>query len=331
MAWRRIISKVRAAGLAAFTLVALTACGAASVVDIRSDGTAPPDIEVVDGTGSEPNITVPMKTDAQRSVPARQEAALGDGWSALLIDSTRASDKELQERFPSAPDLTADKQYLVAVVQVRYVGSETTKSTATVGAFVLDSFSKPIGAPCQIPLAEFVGAIDVPAGQAAVLYKCFIVDRSIGTDVVLGMFDKGTSTLARFGLDEPAGGSNYTPFDAASPFAIDDYRIIVTSATAAKAVPGATPALLQVTFEIIDAKPGAVGQLRFGLMSPGRGALATTNCAGSEADTPGTSKSSAAGTITICVLDRSGTGTLTGWVQATQTGKIVFFDVVTAP
>jgi hypothetical protein len=307
----------------------LSACGAASVVDIRSNGSTPPGIEVVDGTGTEPDISVPAKTDAQRTVPPLQETAIGDGWNVMLIDSLRATDKEFQKQFPSAPDLGADKQYLVALVQLRYVGSEPIKPTDSVGAFILDSFSKSLGEPCAVPLAEFVSTIDVPAGQAAAQYRCFVVDRTIGTDVVLGVVNtKGTPTVARFRLDEPATGSVFTPFDAATPFAVDDYLITVNSAKKiAEPAPGTVAVLIKLMFTVADTKPGAVGQLRFGLMSPGRGAVATTDCERHSTATPGTATSSAAGELAICVTDRTGTGTLTGWVQAPKTGTIVFFDV----
>jgi hypothetical protein len=329
MAWRRIISKVPAAGMVVFALVASMACGAASVIDIRSDGTTPAGIEVVDGTGTEPDITAPPKSDAKRTVPRFQETALGDGWSAMLIDALRATDKELQNQFQTAPDLPAGKQYLVALVQVRYIGSETVKSTDTVEALALDSSSKSAGEACAIPLAEFVSPVNVPAGQAAVLYKCFVVDSTVSTDVVLGMVNtKGAPTVARFRLDESAIGSVFTPFDGTSPFAIDDYLVTMSGATVIeKPAPGATAVPVKVTVSIADAKVGAVGQLRFGLISPGRGAAAITNCEGGEAATPGTATSSAAGNIAICVLDRAGSGNLVGWVQAPTTGTIAFFAV----
>jgi hypothetical protein len=313
-------------------LVALTfglsACGAASVVDIRSDGSTPPGIEVVDGTGTEPNITVPAKTDAQRTVPAIQETAIGDGWSATLFTASGATDKELQEQLPTAPDLPADKQYFLALVQLRYVGPSPIRPTDSVGALVVDSSSKTISTSCGI--AEFSAVLDVPAGQSTLLYKCFVVDRELGTDAVLGVFNlEGARTVARFRLDEPASGSAFTPFDGESPFAIDDYQVTATSANVIeKSAPGSTALPIKVTFVITDAKPGAVGQLRFGLLSTGRGALPTTNCAGLQADTPGTTKTSAAGTIVMCAIDRSGTGKLMGWAQAPTTGTIVFFTVL---
>jgi hypothetical protein len=329
MAWRRITSKVPTAGIAALTVVMLAACGGANVVNFRSDGTTPPGIEVVDGTGTEPDITVPTKSDAQRTVPAIQETAIGDGWSATLIDTLRANDKDLQKQFPTAPDLPADKQYLVALVQLRYVGTNPLNQTDSVGAVVLDSFSKIVSTPCEIPLAEFVSNIDVPGGQATVVYKCSVVDRALGTDAVLAVFNQqGARTVARFRLDEPASGSAFTPFDGETPFAIDDYQVTLTGANVtAPPAPGSTALPIKVTFAIADAKPGAVGQLRFGLLSVGRGALATTNCAGLQADTPGTTKTSAAGTIVMCAIDRSGTGKLIGWAQAPKTGTIVFFTV----
>jgi hypothetical protein len=327
MARRRIALSIFRSFVCAPGIGTLAACGAANVVDIRSEGPTPDSVDVVGGDRL-PDITVPPTESPTRTAEIFQDASLGSGWGATLVSIERLTDAELQGQFPNVPALAPDKQYLLALLQQRYSGTQMVGSTNEVVVGVVDQALQPLFEPCNIPLAELVSPVEVPTGSSAVLFRCFVVARDLSADAVLAMrVVDGTEPAVRFSLNDATDGSRATPRPMGLPFAVGPYEMNVITAARTSDTSLGEPMLVRIIVTIEDREPGATGSVQIGVLSPQRGALAATNCNSGAVERPGSTTASAAGDIEMCVTDRTGTGRLVGWVHSAQSGEITFFAI----
>jgi hypothetical protein len=311
-----------------------SACGGAKVVSISSDGSTPDGVTEIAAGGRTPEFSVPERTIAADVVrPKRQETDLGDGWTGGLIDSATLSAAEFQKQFvAAAPVLPAGKQYFVAVIELRYSGSTPVVSTDAVLARPVDGSLKFLGPPCEFAVPDIFNVANVPAGTSTIRYTCAIVDSPLPTDAIFAMRSNGAAgTIARFSLAEPAAGTQATPAPGSVPFKIDSYSVVVKAVAVIGVRPPIGEALpIKATIEIAAPEAGAVGQLDFGMIGPRYGALAPSDCTGKPGATAGSATASAAGSVELCFVDRTGDGEVVGWVHSVKTGAIVYFSLSAA-